>query len=74
MENKQSELPEDPKKWRRAVLRLILGQLQIIGATAGLYFLAMTGGSKFTLWTVSLTGSVTALSLYLFRVVWPDKH
>ena len=40
---------------KRAVLRLILGQLQIIGATAGLYLLVKTGVSRETVIVVGTT-------------------
>ena len=65
---------EENRRRGRAILRLVLGQLQIIGATAGLYFLATTGVSALAIWAVCITGAVTVLSLYLFKVVWPDKR
>lgn len=50
-----------------AVLRFVLGQVQIIGATVGLIFLIQTGSSRFTLWAVGLTGLVTLFSRILFH-------
>jgi hypothetical protein len=67
--------PLDPRRRRRrAVLRLVLGQLQIIGATIGFYFLITTGASALTIWAVGLTDAVSALSRYLFKVVWRDQR
>jgi hypothetical protein len=62
------------RRRRRAVLRLVLGQLQIVGATIGFYFLITTGVSALTIGAVGLTASVSALSRYLFKVVWRDQR
>jgi hypothetical protein len=50
-----------------AVLRLILGQLQIIGATAGLYLLVKTGVSRETAIVVGITLLVSITSRIIFR-------
>jgi hypothetical protein len=67
-------LPRSSPKNRKAILRLVLGLLQMAGATAGFYFLATTGASALTIWAVSLTGMATALSRYLFNVAWPHQR
>lgn len=48
-------------------LRLILGVIQIVGATAGVVFLIGTGASRATFAAVSVTGLFTLLSRILFR-------
>jgi hypothetical protein len=63
----------DGRGRKRSVLRLVLGQLQIIGATVGFYFLLATGATKLTTTVLCITGGVTLLSFYLFRILWPDK-
>ncbi len=59
----------------RALLRLILGQLQVIGATITLVFLLMRGATTATIWSLLATGLISVTSLLLFRVIWkaPSK-
>ena len=59
-------------RWR-AILRLALGQAQIVGATITLVFLLQGGVSVRTIWGVILTGLVTLISILLFRLVWSEK-
>ncbi len=54
----------------RALLRLILGQLQVIGATITLVFLLLRGATTATIWSLIATGMITITSLLLFRVIW----
>ena len=49
-----------------AIVRLILGLIQIVGATAGLVFLIGTGASRITFAVVGITGLFTVLSRILF--------
>ena len=50
-----------------AIVRLILGVIQIVGATAGLVFLIGTGASRITFAVVAVTGLSTVLSRILFQ-------
>ena len=52
---------------KRAVLRLILGQLQIIGATAGLCLLVKSGVSRETAIVVGTTLLISIASRIIFR-------
>ena len=64
----------DAKHRRRAILRLVLGQAQVIGATAALVFVLREGVSAHALWAVALTGVVSLTSILLFHVVWREKR
>ena len=64
---------EGPQNRRRAVLGLILGQAQVIGATAALVLLLQGGVSAPAMWAAVLTGIVTLASILLFRLVWREK-
>ena len=55
------------KTRREAAVRLILGQGQIIGATATLFFLVKTALSAFTISAAIITALLTGSSIYLFR-------
>ncbi len=59
-------------RWR-AILRLALGQAQVIGATITLVFLLQGGVSARVIWGVILTGLVSLISILLFRVIWREK-
>jgi hypothetical protein len=59
-------------RWR-AILRLILGQAQVVGATITLVFLLQGGVSTRSIWGVILTGLVSLVSILLFRVLWREK-
>ena len=50
-----------------AVVRLILGVIQIVGAASGFVFLIRTGASRITFGVVAVTGLFTVLSRILFR-------
>jgi hypothetical protein len=50
-----------------AVVRIVLGQAQIIGATVSLYCLIATGANALTMWAVSVTGLLVVASKLLFR-------
>ena len=58
---------------RRAILRLALGQAQIVGATVALVLLLQGGVSAPAIWAAVLTGIVSLTSILLFRVVWREK-
>ena len=59
-------------RWR-VVLRLVLGQAQVIGATITLVLLIQGGVSDRAIWVVVLTGLVSLISILLFRVIWREK-
>jgi len=61
---------ETKQKRRWAIVRLILGQLQVAGASATLVFLIQTGVSSWTIITCALAGCVTLTSWFLFRSRW----
>lgn len=52
---------------RWAIVRLILGQVQVVGATAGLVLLFETGLSAATLGIFAVTTLATVVSKLLFR-------
>jgi hypothetical protein len=53
------------KAW--AVVRIVLGLLQVMGATATAYCLIQTGTSTLTIVAVAVTGLLVILSKLLFR-------
>jgi hypothetical protein len=57
---------------RRAILRLLLGQSQMVGATATLILVIQQGVTPTALWGATISGLITLVSLVLFRVVWRD--
>jgi hypothetical protein len=57
----------------RAILRLVLGQCQVIGAAATLVLLLQHGPIDLVLWLAGITGLVTITSIVLFRLIWPEK-
>ena len=59
--------PPEASRTRRAVLLLVLGQAQIIGATTTLYFIVTTGESALTFWSAGVTAVFTLTSLVLFK-------
>ena len=61
-----TENSTDCQRCNRAWLRLIFGQLQIIGATAGLYLLIETGVSRETTIVVGATLLVSICSRLVF--------
>jgi len=50
------------------LVRLSLGQTQMIGAITGICFLVTTGPSAFTLWTVLVTSLLSGVSIWLFKI------
>lgn len=56
------------RKW--AIVRLIFGQAQVIGATMTLVFVIQAGTSGVTIWAAVLTAMVTLTSLLLFKSRW----
>ena len=58
----------------RAVLRLLLGQAQVIGATTALILLLRDGLSASTIGAAVLTGVVSLTSIVLFRLLWSEKR
>ena len=59
---------------RRAVLRFVFGQAQVIGATVAAVLLLQQGLSAPAIWAVVLTGIVSLTSILLFRVVWRKQR
>lgn len=59
-------------QWR-AILRLVLGQAQVIGATITLVFLLQGGVSTRVTWSAVLTGIISLVSILLFRVIWQER-
>jgi len=57
-----------------AIVRLILGMIQMTGAAAGLILLIETGASRGTFVVVGVTGFSTLLSRILFRGQKADTH
>lgn len=58
--------PPTRKEWWWAVVRLILGLLQITGATASVWLLLGTGINERSLTTVIVTCVCTTVSVLLF--------
>lgn len=56
----------DPVERRWAVIRLVLGQLQIFGATVALVLLFQMGVTPLSLGVVVATGLCTSVSVLLF--------
>ena len=52
---------------KRGVVRLVLGQLQIIGATVGFFLLLQTGVSEWTVGVIAATAIVSVTSRLVFR-------
>lgn len=59
--------PTGLSRHRWAMVRLLLGQVQILGATMTLYFLVKTGESALTFWSAGITACFTLTSLMLFK-------
>lgn len=55
-----------PSERRWALLRLLLGFLQVFGASLGIGLLVQTGVTSLSLLVVTLTGLCTTLSVLLF--------
>jgi hypothetical protein len=58
-----------PPRWR-VLLRFALGQAQVMGATATAVLLFKRGLGPPVMWTVILTGVLSLVSIFLFRVWW----
>jgi hypothetical protein len=54
------------RKW--AIVRLSLGQAQIVAATITLYFLIATRDSPYTIWSAIVTALISGASVYLFKI------
>jgi hypothetical protein len=66
----QTTAPDEAIRKRRwAIVRLTLGQLQVMGATCTLFFLVTSGENKMTYWSCGVTALITVTSLYLFKVL-----
>jgi hypothetical protein len=59
-------------RWR-AVLRLVLGQVQVIGAVATFVLLVQGGVTVGVVCGVALSGLASLVSLLLFHVIWKEK-
>jgi hypothetical protein len=64
--------PSTERKW--AVVRIILGQAQIIGAVVSLVLLVTTGMSNGTAYTVAATCALLVTSLLLFGGDTTARH
>jgi hypothetical protein len=60
----QSSLDLKERRW--AILRLFLGTVQIVGSTASLVLLILTGVNVWSLSGVVVTGLFTTVSVLLF--------
>jgi hypothetical protein len=58
---------------KRAVLHLVLGQSQVMGATFTLVVLFQQGLVPLVIWAAGVTGLVSMISLVLFRFIWREK-
>ncbi|HUG19679.1 MAG TPA: hypothetical protein VMM56_11910 [Planctomycetaceae bacterium] len=63
MSNQQ---PISPRERRLAIVRIVLGTGQIMGATVALILLVRTGVSTLSTIAVAITGLMTVSSLILF--------
>jgi hypothetical protein len=66
--------PEGAQSRSRAVLRLVLAQAQVIGATTALVLLLRGGVSAPAIWAAVLTEVVSLTSIVLFRLVWGERR
>lgn len=66
-----ADAPVPPEVRRKqlawAVVQIVLGQAQMIGAVAGLYLLITTGVSELTLAVCAVTGLCTLISRLVFK-------
>ena len=65
---------EGAQNRRQAVLRFILGQAQVIGATVAVVLLLQEGVRAPAILATVLTGIVSLISILLFRVVWRERR
>jgi hypothetical protein len=65
---------EGAQNRRQAVLRLVLGQAQVIGATVAVVLLLQEGVKAPAILATVLTGIVSLTSILLFRVVWREHR
>ncbi len=56
-----------PAERRWAVVRILLGTAQVMGATVSAYLLLQTGTNAWSLGAVTVTGLLVVLSKLLFR-------
>ena len=59
--------PPTREEFRWAIVRLILGQVQMVGATVGFFLLVTTGVNAAVLGVVAVTTLATIVSKLLFR-------
>ncbi len=59
--------PPTPAERRWAVVRILLGTAQVMGATMSAYLLLQTGTNAWSLGAVAVTGLLVVLSKLLFR-------
>jgi len=64
---------EGAQNRRQAVLRLVLGHAQVIGATVAMVLLLQEGVRAPAILATVLTGIVSLTSILLFRVVWREQ-
>ena len=62
----QSDDPRNPKEKAWAVVRMILGLAQMMGAVGSFYLLVQTGMSVLSLGAVAATCLLTTMSVLLF--------
>jgi hypothetical protein len=65
---------EGAQNRRQAVLRLVLGQAQVIGAAVAVVLLLQEGVKAPAILATVLTGIVSLTSILLFRVVWREQR
>jgi len=58
--------PPTPEARRWAVVRILLGTAQVMGATVSAYLLLQTGTNQWSLGAVAVTGLLFAVSKLLF--------
>ena len=56
----------EERRW--AVVRIVLGNVQMAAAVTSVVLFAMTGVTTPTLWTLGVTAAFTLVSVYLFHV------
>jgi hypothetical protein len=72
-EQNPDESPSRASDRRWAVVRILLGFLQIFGASLGVILLIETGVTRLSLLVVALTGVCTTVSVLLFGSLRPRR-
>jgi hypothetical protein len=65
--------PDQAQKRKRAIIRLVLGQAQMLGATVTLVLLFLKGVCPLVIGGVIVTGLVSVTSRLLFGKIWKEK-